>query len=82
MIDLLTLDVVSHLQLPVSDVEISPNGNHLLLSGVSDGRVVDNEPEESGLYVLDADTLDESVTSARELFPGSTPSPTKDRLPM
>ena len=59
VLDLPTLDVVSHLQLPVSDVEISPNGNHLLLSGVSDGRVVDNEPEESGLYVLDADTLKE-----------------------
>lgn len=59
VLDLPTLDVVSHLQLPVSDVEISPNGNHLLLSGVSDGRVVDYEPEQSGLYVLDANTLKE-----------------------
>jgi len=57
VLDLPTLDVVSHLELPVSDVEISPDGNHLLLTGVSDGRVVDYEPEQSGLYVLDADTL-------------------------
>lgn len=69
VIDLPTLDVVSHLQLPVSDVEISPDGNHLLLSGVSDGRVVDNEPEESGLYVLDADTL----TERGHLWAGTIP---------
>jgi hypothetical protein len=59
VLDLPTLGVVSHLELPVSDVEISPDGNYLLLTGVSDGRVVDYEPEQSGLYVLDADTLKE-----------------------
>jgi hypothetical protein len=57
VIDTDDLQEVARLDLPVSDVEVSPNGTHLLLSGVSDGRVVDHDPEHSGLFVLGARTL-------------------------
>jgi hypothetical protein len=59
VIDTDDLTELARLDLPVSDVEVSPNGTHLLLSGVSDGRVVDNHPEHSGLLVLDARTLEQ-----------------------
>jgi len=69
VLDLPTLETVSHLDLPVSDVEISPDGSILLLTGVWDGQVVDSDPEQSGLYVLDAGTLEQR----RHLWPGTIP---------
>lgn len=59
VLDTSTLETVAHLDLPVSDVEISPDGRLVLAAGVADGRVVDGDPEMAGLYVLDADTLEE-----------------------
>lgn len=69
VLDLPTLDVITHLDLPVSDVEISPDGSIVLLTGVWDGRVVDSDPEQSGLHVLEADTLEERG----HLWPGTIP---------
>lgn len=63
------LDVAAHLDLPVSDVEVSPDGGHLLLSGVSDGRTVDNDPERSGLFVLDPRTLEQRAHLLADTIP-------------
>lgn len=69
VLDLPTLETISFLDLPVSDVDISPDGSLLLLTGVWDGQVVDSDPEQSGLYVLDAETLEEGA----HLWPGTIP---------
>ncbi|MDP8928038.1 MAG: hypothetical protein M3O70_05510, partial [Actinomycetota bacterium] len=64
-----TLKLMPSFDLPVSDVEVSPDGSHLLLSGVSDGRVVDNDPEHAGLFVFDARTLEQRA----HLLPDTIP---------
>lgn len=69
VLDLPTLETISFLDLPVSDVEISSDGSLLLLTGVWDGQVVDSDPEQSGLYVLHAETLEERA----HLWPGTIP---------
>lgn len=69
VLELPTLETVTHVDLPVSDVEISADGSLLLLTGVWDGRVVDSNPEQSGLYVLEAATLEERG----HLWPGTIP---------
>lgn len=55
VIDTQSLRQVAELDLPVSDVRVAPNGN-VLLTGVTDRNTALNEnPRQSGLYILDPD---------------------------
>lgn len=58
VIDTANLVEVGSIDLPVTDAAISPDGRLLLLTGISDRLVVDQDAELSGLYLVDTGTLE------------------------